>query len=272
MQAVEPLSFEDCRTIILYFHWFTRSSLLVFRFVLCPFFFKVAKPPHNVAEKGFCGSMIQQNDDSKFTVLFSPIFDNYIQISSIIEKHPRWSIPSTQSPHSHSLQPRPRRHNPRISLHIQTIIQMRRQDQIPVQTDIVTQMTIRAHFARRHVPKPLPIIRISIQHHTVDESRLGRIQHLGGIVRHLRSLAVSTNHQFRPRTLRHGLPDQQGHVLTPRRASSGLEPGDVGRVIVNALDGDLGGAEQAVQRGDEGRADDAADVAGFGGAAGEDQG
>lgn len=50
-----------------------------------------------------------------------------------------------------------------------------------------------------------------------------------------------------------------------------MEAGNVGWVVVDALDGDVGGSEFGVEGGDEGRSDDVADVAVFGGAAGEDQ-
>lgn len=42
--------------------------------------------------------------------------------------------------------------------------------------------------------------------------------------------------------------------------------------MVHALDGDLGRAEEGVERGDEGGADNVADVALLGGAAGEEEG
>ena len=62
------------------------------------------------------------------------------------------------------------------------------------------------------------------------------------------------------------------HIRTPGRAAARLEAGHVGRVVVDALDGDVGGAELGRQRGDERGADDPADVAALEGAAREDEG
>ena len=85
-------------------------------------------------------------------------------------------------------------------------------------------------------------------------------------------MTIPTNHQLRLRTLAHRLPDQLRHILTPRSRASGFKAGDIGSVIVDALNGHLGCAEHAVEGGDKGRSDDAADVAAFGGAAGENEG
>ena len=68
------------------------------------------------------------------------------------------------------------------------------------------------------------------------------------------------------------MPDQLRHILIPSRATTGFEAGDVGWVVVDALDRYLCAAEDGVQGRYEAGADYAADVAGFGGAAGEDGG
>ena len=178
--------------------------------------------------------------------------------------------PPPQPPHLYSLQPRQPHHKIRLPLNIQTIIQMRRQNQIPMQTDIIPQMTIRTNPPRTHPPKRLPLIRIPKQHHTINKPRLPRRDHLRRIMRHLRSLAIPTNTQLRLRALRLCQRNQLRHILTSARGATFIEARDVGCVIVYALDGYLGGTKFCIEGGDEGRADYVAYVAGFSGAAGED--
>lgn len=149
---------------------------------------------------------------------------------------------------------------------------MRRQDQIPVQTNIISQVAVRGHFASRHASKSLAIIRVPEQYHGVDEIRLSSSYHFCSIVRYLCTLTVATDNQLRLGTLCHRLGNQLCHVLTPSRRATSFEPSYVGWVVVDALDGHLGGAKDVIQGGDEGRADQVADIPLFGRSSCENEG
>lgn len=84
------------------------------------------------------------------------------------------------------------------------------------------------------------------------------------------ALAVSTQHQLRLGALSNSLLCEGDHVCGTGVIAAGEVAGGVGGVV-HALGGDVVGAEGGFEGRDEFGPDDGADVAGFGGAAGEDE-
>lgn len=78
-----------------------------------------------------------------------------------------------------------------LSPNIETIIQMGRQDQIPMQTDIITGVTVRADFAGGDLPERGAVVWVPEQHDTVDEVGRCSGDHVSGVVGDLGALAVS---------------------------------------------------------------------------------
>lgn len=76
-----------------------------------------------------------------------------------------------------------------------------------------------------------------------DPSRLRSRDHVRSIVHHLPTLAISTNNKFGIRTLRLGLRDQSRERGAPSRVAAFEKPID-GRAVVDALDRDVGGADE----------------------------
>ena len=147
---------------------------------------------------------------------------------------------------------------------------MRRQDQISMQADVITQMTIRRHFARRNLAEWLPIVRIAKKYYGIDEVGLSSRQHVDSVVCHLCTLAVSADDQLCGGALVHSLSDILSHCLTTRGTTACFETCDIGWVVVNALHSDLSCAKHAVQCSHERWANDASYVTCLCGAARED--
>ena len=115
-----------------------------------------------------------------------------------------------------------------------------------MQTNIIPKMTIRTNLPSRHPPKRRPIIRITPQNRTIDKIRLRLTNHIRSIMRHLRALAITTHTQFRMRAFDPRQFDELGHVFASGGGAAFVETGDVGGVVIYALDCYLGGGELGV--------------------------